>query len=89
MRFESSNVQLAAAEKLQAEATVAIRKGNYNAAIEKLTEAINMHPPILMGLLDTRAALYDKTEKLKLALKDAKTMMGHEKANPKVHGSMP
>ncbi|RVD86767.1 uncharacterized protein DFL_005026 [Arthrobotrys flagrans] len=83
MRFESSNVQLAAAEKLQAEATVAIRKGNYNAAIEKLTEAINMHPPILMGLLDTRAALYDKTEKLKLALKDAKTMMGHEKTNPK------
>ncbi|KAK6522548.1 hypothetical protein TWF281_001989 [Arthrobotrys megalospora] len=83
MRFESSNVQLAAAEKLHAEATAAIHKGNYNAAIEKLTEAINMQPPILMGLLDTRAALYDKTEKLKLALKDAKTMMGHEKANPK------
>ncbi|KAK6520316.1 hypothetical protein TWF506_000592 [Arthrobotrys conoides] len=83
MRFESSNVQLAAAEKLQAEATVAIRKSNYNAAIEKLTEAINMQPPILMALLDTRAALYDKTEKLKLALKDAKSMMGQEKANPK------
>ncbi|KAK6345001.1 hypothetical protein TWF718_006943 [Orbilia javanica] len=83
MRFESSNVQLAAAEKLQAEATAAIRKGNFNTAIEKLTEAIDMQPPILMGLLDTRAALYDRTEKLKLALKDAKTMMGHEKANPK------
>ncbi|KAK6496593.1 hypothetical protein TWF481_001590 [Arthrobotrys musiformis] len=83
MRFESSNVQLEAAEKLQAEATAAIRKGNYNVAIEKLSEAIDMQPPILMGLLDTRAALYDKTEKLKLALKDAKTMMGHEKANPK------
>ncbi|KAK6340429.1 hypothetical protein TWF730_002186 [Orbilia blumenaviensis] len=83
MRFESSNVQLAAAEKLQTEATAAIRKGNYGVAIEKLTEAIDMRPPILIGLLDTRAALYDKTEKLKLALKDAKTMMGHEKANPK------
>ncbi|KAF3092949.1 hypothetical protein TWF569_007481 [Orbilia oligospora] len=83
MKFESSNVQLAAAEKLQAEATAAIRKRNFNGAIDKLTEAINMQPPILMGLLDTRAALYDKTEKLKLALKDAKTMMGQEKANPK------
>ncbi|KAF3160350.1 hypothetical protein TWF788_003184 [Orbilia oligospora] len=83
MKFESSNVQLAAAEKLQAEATAAIRKRNFNGAIDKLTEAINMQPPILMGLLDTRSALYDKTEKLKLALKDAKTMMGQEKANPK------
>ncbi|EGX44325.1 hypothetical protein AOL_s00193g53 [Orbilia oligospora ATCC 24927] len=83
MKFESSNVQLAAAEKLQAEATAAIRKRNFNGAIDKLTEAINMQPPILMGLLDTRAALYDKTEKLKLALKDAKTMMGQEKTNPK------
>ncbi|KAF3907608.1 hypothetical protein AA313_de0204538 [Arthrobotrys entomopaga] len=83
MRFESSNVQLAAAEKLQAEGMASLRKGNYKLAIDKFTEAIDMQPPILMTLLDGRAALYDKTDQLKLALKDAKRMMEHEKANPK------
>ncbi|KAK6539529.1 hypothetical protein TWF694_009745 [Orbilia ellipsospora] len=83
MRFESSNVQLAAAEKLQAEGMASLRKGNYKLAIDKFTEAIDMQPPILMTLLDGRAALYDKIDQLKLALKDAKRMMEHEKANPK------
>ncbi|EPS43197.1 hypothetical protein H072_2815 [Dactylellina haptotyla CBS 200.50] len=83
MRFESSNVQLVAAEKLQGEGMAALRKGNLKVAIDKFTEAINMQPPILMTLLDSRAALYDKTDQLKLALKDAKRMMEHEKANPK------
>ncbi|KAF3934224.1 hypothetical protein ABW20_dc0108972 [Dactylellina cionopaga] len=83
MRFESSNVQLAAAERLQGDAIAAVRKGNYKVAIDKLTEAINMQPAILMALLDNRAALYDKTDQLKMALKDAKTMMNHEKTNPK------
>ncbi|KAF3939880.1 hypothetical protein ABW19_dt0208762 [Dactylella cylindrospora] len=83
MRFETSNVQLAAAEKLQAEAKAAYRRGNYKVAIDKFTEAINMQPPILMALLDGRAAIYEKTEQLKPALNDAKTMMKHEKTNPK------
>ncbi|KAJ6264401.1 hypothetical protein Dda_0547 [Drechslerella dactyloides] len=94
MPFGSSNVQLAAAEKLQADARAAYRKGNYQLAIDKFTEvdttrfvtrnvAMDMQPPIMMALLDGRAAAYEKAERPKLALKDAKTMMGYEKANPK------
>jgi outer membrane protein assembly factor BamD (BamD/ComL family) len=49
MRFESSNVQLAAAEKLQAEAKAAYKKGNYKAAISKFTEVINNMPNILLS----------------------------------------
>ncbi|KAK6338975.1 hypothetical protein TWF696_009771 [Orbilia brochopaga] len=83
MSFGSSNVQLAVAEKLQTDARAAYRKGNYQLAIDKFTEALNMRPAITMALLDGRAAAYEKTGQPKLALKDAKAMMAYEKTNPK------
>lgn len=42
-----------------------------------------MKPPILMSLLDGRAATYERLGELKSALTDAKTMIKLEVANPK------